>query len=132
MSYMTALQPAPDEAPRPRQAATVMPPPGEWQALVPRPGSITWRRASDARLLIAAGYALLLQVSHPTVGAGVSEHSEFRRDPWGRLLRTLDYTYTMVYGGPPPAGGGGPPVPRLPPRIRRPAPHGPAHPAREA
>jgi len=81
-----------------------MPPPGEWHALVPAPGSITWRRASDARLLIAAGYALLLQVSHPTVGAGVSEHSEFRRDPWGRLLRTLDYTYTMVYGGPSAAG----------------------------
>jgi uncharacterized protein (DUF2236 family) len=81
-----------------------MPPAGEWHALVPRPGGITWRRASDARLLIAAGYALLLQVSHPTVGAGVSEHSEFRRDPWGRLLRTLDYTYTMVYGGPSAAG----------------------------
>jgi uncharacterized protein (DUF2236 family) len=53
---------------------------------------------------VAAGYALLLQVSHPTVGAGVSEHSQFRRDPWGRLLRTLDYTYTMVYGGPEAAG----------------------------
>jgi uncharacterized protein (DUF2236 family) len=30
----------------------------------------------------------------------VSEHSSFKSDPWGRLLRTLDYTYTMVYGGP--------------------------------
>src|SRR5881398_3427307 len=101
---MTARQPSPDGPPRPRQAATVMPAPREWHALVPRPGSITWRRASDARLLIAAGYALLLQVSHPTVGAGVSEHSEFQRDPWGRLLRTLDYTCTMVYGGPRAAG----------------------------
>jgi uncharacterized protein (DUF2236 family) len=45
-------------------------------------------------------YAILLQVAHPTVGAGVSEHSEFRADPWGRLLRTLDYSYTMAYGGP--------------------------------
>src|SRR2546430_16982449 len=104
MSYMTALQPAPDEAPRPRQAATVMPPPGEWHGLVPRPGSITWRRASDARLLVAAGYALLLQGSHPTVGAGVSEPSEFRRDPWGRLLRPPPYTHPMGYGGPSPAG----------------------------
>ncbi|MCL2770347.1 MAG: DUF2236 domain-containing protein, partial [Solirubrobacterales bacterium] len=47
-----------------------------------------------------AGCALLLQVAHPTVAAGVEEHSNFQRDPWGRLVRTLDFTYTMVYGGP--------------------------------
>jgi uncharacterized protein (DUF2236 family) len=81
-----------------------MPPARQWPALVPAPDSITWRRAGDGRLLLAAGYALLLQVSHPTVGAGVSEHSRFRSDPWRRLLRTLDYTYTMVYGGPQAAG----------------------------
>jgi uncharacterized protein (DUF2236 family) len=34
------------------------------------------------------------------VGAGVSEHSDFGVDPWGRLLRTLDYSYTMSYGSP--------------------------------
>jgi uncharacterized protein (DUF2236 family) len=81
-----------------------MPPPGAWHALAPSPQTVTWRRAGDARMLIAAGYALLLQVSHPTVGAGVSEHSRFRHEPWGRLLRTLDYSYTMVYGGPQAAG----------------------------
>jgi uncharacterized protein (DUF2236 family) len=37
---------------------------------------------------------------HPAVGAGVSQHSNFKQDPWGRLLRTLDYTSSMVYGGP--------------------------------
>lgn len=101
-----------------------MPAPDEWSALVPHPGSITWRRSSDARLLIAAGYALLLQVSHPTVGAGVSEHSEFRRDPWGRLLRTLDYTYTMVYGGPPAAGEMGRRIRSFHKHIRGVAPDG--------
>jgi len=84
--------------------AAILPPTGDWPALAPGPATITWRRAGDARLLLAAGYALLLQVSHPTVGAGVSEHSRFRSDPWGRLLRTLDYSYTMVYGGPDRAG----------------------------
>lgn len=79
-------------------------PASEWPALAPGPQTITWQRAGDIRTLIAAGYALLLQVSHPTVGAGVSEHSRFRSDPWGRLLRTLDYTCTMVYGGPQAAG----------------------------
>src|SRR5271167_5076497 len=81
-----------------------MPPAGDWRSLAPRPEALTWRRAGDARVLLAAGYALLLQVSHPTVGAGVSEHSRFRSDPWGRLLRTLDYSCTMVYGGPRAAG----------------------------
>lgn len=81
--------------------SSILPPAGEWPSLAPHADTITWRRASDARLMLVAGYALLLQVSHPTVGAGVSEHSRFREDPWGRLLRTLDYTYTMVYGGPP-------------------------------
>jgi uncharacterized protein (DUF2236 family) len=69
------------------------------RALIPPPGGVTWRIASDARVLAAAGYALLLQVAHPTVGAGVGEHSTFRADPWGRLLRTLDFTSSMVYGG---------------------------------
>src|ERR1700687_1534915 len=78
---------------------SILPPAEDWQLLAPGPETITYCRAGDARVLAAAGYALLLQVSHPTVGAGVSQHSQFRRDPWGRLLRTLDYTCTMVYGG---------------------------------
>lgn len=84
--------------------APIMPPSAAWPSLTPHPRTITWRRAGDARVLIAAGYALLLQVAHPTVGAGVSEHSQFQRDPWGRLLRTLDYACTIVYGGPRAAG----------------------------
>src|ERR1700730_5561406 len=85
-------------------STSIMPLASDWRLLSPGPGTITWQRAGDARLLVAAGYALLLQVSHPTVGAGVSEHSQFRRDPWGRLLRTLDYSCTMVYGGEQAAG----------------------------
>lgn len=68
--------------------------------LIPRRGGVTWRIAGDARLFGASGYALLLQVTHPSVGAGVTQHSNFREDPWGRLLRTLDYTTSMTYGGP--------------------------------
>jgi uncharacterized protein (DUF2236 family) len=52
------------------------------------------------RLFSASGYALLLQVMHPDVGAGVTEHSNFKQDPWGRLLRTLDYTSSVIFGGP--------------------------------
>jgi uncharacterized protein (DUF2236 family) len=77
-----------------------MPSREEAAELIPPRGGITWRIAGDARLFGASGYALLLQVAHPTVGAGVTQHSDFKADPWGRLLRTLDYTSSMVYGGP--------------------------------
>jgi len=50
--------------------------------------------------MAGSGYALMLQVAHPVIGAGVLEHSNFKADPWGRLLRTLDFTTCMVYGGP--------------------------------
>jgi uncharacterized protein (DUF2236 family) len=76
----------------------------EYAELVPRPGSVTWRKASDIRLSGGSGYALLLQVAHPTVGAGVSQFSQYRSDPWGRLMRTLDYVHGSIYGGPELAG----------------------------
>jgi len=68
--------------------------------LWPGPGSITWRYAADARTLLAAGYALVLQVAHPIVGAGVAEHSTYTQDPWGRLFRTLDFTNALIYAEP--------------------------------
>ena len=77
-----------------------MPPREEAAELIPPRGGITWRIAGDARIFGASGYALLLQVSHPSIGAGVSQFSNFKEDPWGRLLRTLDYTSSVVYGGP--------------------------------
>ena len=77
-----------------------MPSGAEAARLVPTRDSVVWRYSGDARLLSGAGYALLLQVAHPTVGAGVSEHSDFKADPWGRLFRTLDFSYSLVYGGP--------------------------------
>ena len=81
-------------------AETVLPHPDEVPELIAKPGSVLWRYGGDARLVGTGAYAILLQVGHPTVGAGVSEHSEFRADPWGRLFRTLDYSYSMTYGGP--------------------------------
>lgn len=78
--------------------------PDEYAELAPAPGSPVWRAFGDVRLLATAGYATLLQVAHPTVGHGVHQHSSFTEDPWGRLLRTLDYVHGTVYGGPELAG----------------------------
>ena len=42
--------------------------------------------------------ALLLQSLHPVAMLGVSEHSGFRSDPWGRLQRTSKFLATTTYG----------------------------------
>ena len=48
------------------------------------------RRVSrEPSVLFGGGCALLLEIAHPLVAAGVAEHSDFRRDPFGRLQRTL-------------------------------------------
>ena len=48
--------------------------------------------------LLGGGPAVLLQVAHPLVAAGVVDHSDYRRDLWPRLLRTLRALYLIVYG----------------------------------
>jgi uncharacterized protein (DUF2236 family) len=83
---------------------SILPAEEEFADLVPGPDSPVRRYASDIRLVATAGYALLLQVAHPVVGAGVAEHSNFQEDPWGRLHRTLDYVNGTIYGGPELAG----------------------------
>ncbi len=63
------------------------------------PSESTLRITGDGRLFAGAGYALMLQVAHPVVSAGVAEHSNFQEDPWGRLIRTLDYVNVSVFAG---------------------------------
>jgi len=63
------------------------------------PASEAWRLNREAMLLLGAGpRALLLQIAHPQVAAGVAEHSDFRADPWRRLQATLRSYLTIVYG----------------------------------
>lgn len=42
--------------------------------------------------------ALYLQALHPLAVRGVAQNSDFRRDPWRRLMRTADYVGTRTYG----------------------------------
>lgn len=63
------------------------------------PESEAWRLNREAMLLLGAGpRALLLQLAHPLVAAGVEEHSDFRADPWRRLQATLRSYLAIVYG----------------------------------
>ena len=64
------------------------------------PETLTWRINRENALLIGGGRALVLQVAHPLVAAGVAQHSNYREDPFGRLQRTLEVTTTIVFGRP--------------------------------
>ncbi len=63
------------------------------------PGTAMWRINREAVLLGAGPAALLLQVAHPLIAAGVAAHSDFQGDPFGRLRRTMD----LVFGDGPTA-----------------------------
>jgi uncharacterized protein (DUF2236 family) len=63
-----------------------------------RPDSVTWRVSRELALVLAGGRALLMQLAHPVVAAGVAEHSDFRQRPLHRLLHTLDLYFTLSFG----------------------------------
>ena len=59
---------------------------------------MVWRLANDVRGFSIAGYALLIQVANPKVSMGVEEFSEFEKDPWGRLVNTVDFVNMITFG----------------------------------
>lgn len=62
------------------------------------PGSVSWRVDRELVVLAGGSCALLLQAAHPSVAAGVAEHSTYATDPFGRLLRTLTSSFDVVFG----------------------------------
>ncbi|WP_225825520.1 oxygenase MpaB family protein [Streptomyces naphthomycinicus] len=52
----------------------------------------------DPMMWIAGVRALYLQALHPRAVRGVMQNSDFRRDAWGRLMRTADFVGTTTYG----------------------------------
>ncbi len=62
------------------------------------PGFAAWRLGRERLLLAGGPAALLLQVAHPLVAAGVAEHSDFSSDPLRRLRGTLDATLSVTFG----------------------------------
>jgi uncharacterized protein (DUF2236 family) len=62
------------------------------------PDSMTWRIHADPVMGIGGLRALHLQALHPLAMAGVAQHSGFRADPWGRLMRTVNYVTTVSFG----------------------------------
>jgi uncharacterized protein (DUF2236 family) len=63
------------------------------------PDSLLWQYGFARAALLVAGRALLLQVMHPVIGAGVRDFSDYKRDPWGRLDRTVLSLQIQMFGG---------------------------------
>jgi len=56
-----------------------------------------WQVNRELALLLGGGRALLMQLAHPKVAAGVAQHSNFRDDPLGRLYRTMSAMWSIVF-----------------------------------
>ena len=62
------------------------------------PGSLAWRVHRDRSFPLAAIRSLMVQALHPLAMAGVAQHSDWKRDPFGRLAATGGYILTVTYG----------------------------------
>ncbi|MEU8504623.1 oxygenase MpaB family protein [Streptomyces brevispora] len=62
------------------------------------PESVTWQMHGDPMMWVAGVRALYLQALHPRAVRGVMQNSDFRKDAWGRLMRTADFVGTITYG----------------------------------
>src|SRR5258708_2497511 len=62
------------------------------------PRSLVWRVHQDRSFSVAGLRSLMMQALHPLAMAGVAQHSNWRRDPLGRLAATTGYLLTVTYG----------------------------------
>ena len=62
--------------------------------------TVSWRVLAEPIVFVGGGRALLLQVAHPKVAAGVEQHSSYASDPWARLFRTVDVMTKLSFGSP--------------------------------
>lgn len=62
------------------------------------PGSATWKIASETVITLAGTRAVLMQIAHPLVAMGVSEHSSYMTDPFGRAEHTFVLGQLLTFG----------------------------------
>src|SRR5215204_1144573 len=77
------------------------------------PSSVTWHLHADPSMWLAGVRALYLQALHPLAMRGVMQNSDFREDPWGRLMRTAAFVGVTTYGPRPDAEAAGARVRRI-------------------
>ncbi|HVB60363.1 MAG TPA: oxygenase MpaB family protein [Ktedonobacteraceae bacterium] len=62
------------------------------------PGSVTWKVGQETAVLLGGARAVLMQIAHPLVAAGVSEHSSYLSDPYGRTVHTFLLGEMLSFG----------------------------------
>jgi len=62
------------------------------------PSSVAWRLHKEPGLLIGGLRALMYQALHPLAIAAVEQHSDYKKDVWGRFNRTSNYVMVTVFG----------------------------------
>jgi uncharacterized protein (DUF2236 family) len=64
-----------------------------------KPGSVFWRVNRELVSGLAGPRAVLMQIAHPLVAAGVGDHSQFRERRFGRLYRTALAAAAITFCG---------------------------------
>ncbi|HEV2413615.1 MAG TPA: oxygenase MpaB family protein [Candidatus Dormibacteraeota bacterium] len=62
------------------------------------PRSVVWRVNRDRCFPLAGIRSLMVQALHPLAMAGVAQHSNWKKDPFGRLAATNTYLLTTTFG----------------------------------
>jgi uncharacterized protein (DUF2236 family) len=65
------------------------------------PGSVTWKINREAIVIAGWGPAILLQIAHPLIAAGVKDHSSFRGSlgsSFTRLASTIGAMLSLTFG----------------------------------
>jgi uncharacterized protein (DUF2236 family) len=63
------------------------------------PGSMSWELHSDVAAIAIGGIgAIIMEILHPSVMAGVQDMSSYREDPYRRARTTYGYVVTTTFG----------------------------------
>lgn len=62
------------------------------------PGSTAWKVGREAVVMLGGARAVLMQLAHPLVAMGVSKHSNYMSDPFGRAERTFILGEMLTFG----------------------------------
>jgi uncharacterized protein (DUF2236 family) len=64
------------------------------------PASPFWRINREWLTTLSGARAVMLEIAHPLVAAGVAEHSDYRGNPFGRLFRTVNTMTDLAFNRP--------------------------------
>ncbi|MDP8959832.1 MAG: DUF2236 domain-containing protein [Actinomycetota bacterium] len=62
------------------------------------PDTLSWQVFQEWMFLLGGMRAVLMQLAHPEVAAGVANHSDYHHDTFGRLHRTMQAMWTIGVG----------------------------------